>query len=66
MVVGTYNRTSSDYETPRFKLEVGVARATKNKSEISGDSSIQTKLNDGKHMLAISDGMGSRTECKKK
>ncbi|MCL2354638.1 MAG: hypothetical protein FWC68_01910, partial [Oscillospiraceae bacterium] len=47
----------------QFKIQIGVARVTKNKSEISGDSSIQTKLVDGKYMLAISDGMGSRTKC---
>ena len=51
---------------PKFKIQVGVARVTKNKSEISGDSSIQSKLDDGKYMLAISDGMGSRTKCKEK
>ena len=51
---------------PNYKIQIGVARTTKNKSEISGDSSIQTKLDDGKYMLAISDGMGSRTKCKTK
>lgn len=48
------------YETEnKYKLEVGIARTTKTNSSVSGDSSIQTKLKDGKYLLAISDGMGS-------
>lgn len=50
----------SRYESEdKFKLEIGISRTTKNNSEVSGDSSIQTKLKDGKYLLAISDGMGS-------
>ena len=45
---------------PKFKIQIGAAKATKNKSEASGDSSLYAALNDGKYMLAISDGMGSR------
>lgn len=48
------------YETEdNFKLEIGISRTTKANSDTSGDSSIQTKLKDGKYLLAISDGMGS-------
>lgn len=50
---------------PKFKLIIGEAEATKNKSEVSGDSNIRTKLHDGKYMLAISDGMGSGEKAKK-
>ena len=46
-------------------IQIGVARATKTGSSISGDSSIQTRLDDGKYLLAISDGMGSGKEAKK-
>jgi len=49
----------------RYKLIIGAAEATKNKSEVSGDSNIRTRLNDGKYMLAISDGMGSGERAKK-
>lgn len=48
-------------QPPEFKIQIGIAKTTKNKSEVSGDSSLHTKLNDGKYMLAISDGMGSRS-----
>lgn len=46
-------------------LQVGIARATKYGSIVSGDSSIQTKLGDGKYLIAISDGMGSGKEAKR-
>lgn len=49
----------------KYKLTIGTSSATKNKSEVSGDSSITTKLHDGKYMMAISDGMGSGQMAKK-
>lgn len=52
-------------EKQEYKLIVGSSTATKNKSEVSGDSSIKTKLHDGKYMIAISDGMGSGEKAKK-
>ena len=51
---------------PKYMIQVGLSRTTKNGSDVSGDSSCQTRLHDGKYMLAISDGMGSRKGCKKK
>ena len=49
----------------RFRLEIGMAKKTKDGVSISGDSSLKTKLEDGKFLLAISDGMGSRSRSKK-
>lgn len=49
----------------KFKLVIGAANATKNNSEVSGDSNIKTKLHDGKYMIAISDGMGSGEKAKR-
>lgn len=49
----------------KYKLIIGTSQATKNNSEISGDSNIRTKLHDGKYMIAISDGMGSGEKAKK-
>ena len=43
----------------KYKLDIGISRTIKNNSEVSGDTSIQTKLKDGKYLFAISDGMGS-------
>ena len=48
-----------------YNLQVGVATSTKADSPVSGDSHIETKLEDGKYLLAISDGMGSGTEAMK-
>lgn len=40
-------------------LELGIAKAKKTNSIISGDSNTVIKLKDGKILVAISDGMGS-------
>lgn len=47
------------------KIAIGIAKATKKDSVSSGDSSIQTRLEDGKYLVAISDGMGSGKEARK-
>ena len=49
----------------KYSMQVGVAKAKKQGSVISGDTTIQTKLADGKYLLAISDGMGSGAEARK-
>lgn len=49
----------------KYKLQIGVATATKKNSVVSGDSMVQMKLEDGKYLLALSDGMGSGEEAKK-
>ncbi len=51
--------------SPKFMIQVGLSRTTKNGSDVSGDSSCQARLHDGKYMVAISDGMGSRSKCQK-
>lgn len=49
----------------KFALGLGIAKTTKNKSSVSGDSILHIMLNDGKYLLAISDGMGSGPEARK-
>lgn len=49
----------------KHNLQIGIAKSTKEGSPISGDTSIQTRLSDGKYLLAISDGMGSGPEARK-
>lgn len=49
----------------KYGLQVGIAKSTKKGSPVSGDTSIQTKLDDGKYLLALSDGMGSGPEARK-
>ena len=44
---------------------MGIAKAKKSESIISGDTTLQTRLEDGKYLLAISDGMGSGPEARK-
>ena len=62
--IKTEEKTEKPVEK-KYKLIIGAAETTKNKSEVSGDSNIRTKLHDGKYMLAISDGMGSGPRAKK-
>ena len=57
----TYKFTSED----RFTMQVGIAKSKKADSIISGDTTTQTKLEDGKYLLAISDGMGSGPDARK-
>ncbi len=61
----TTEKTIKTEEKPQYKVEIVSTVATKNKSEISGDTFIHTKLHDGKFMMAISDGMGSGKNAKK-
>lgn len=49
----------------KYGLQVGIAKSTKKGSPVSGDTSIQTKLDDGKYLLALSDGMESGPEARK-
>ena len=43
----------------RYILQLGINRKAKDGSPISGDTSSAIKLEDGKYLLAISDGMGT-------
>lgn len=49
----------------KYICSVGLAQAIKNNSPVSGDSILQIKLNDGKYLIAVSDGMGSGPEARK-
>ena len=43
----------------KFTIQIGKAKLTKDDSNFSGDSNLDLKLDDGKYLLAISDGMGT-------
>ena len=58
LCINTY--TSID----KYNLQIGIARKTKENSVVSGDSYVTLKLEDGKYLLAISDGMGSGVKAK--
>ena len=45
-------------------LQVGISKITKEDSLVSGDSNLQMRLDDGKYVIAICDGMGSGTKAK--
>lgn len=49
----------------KYEISIGITGSIKNKSTISGDSILNIRLNDGKNLIAISDGMGSGPEARK-
>lgn len=49
----------------KYLLDIGHSIAIKDNMSVSGDSILQTKLKDGKYLIAISDGMGSGPEARK-
>lgn len=49
----------------KYLLQIGQDSKIKNDSPVSGDSILQIRLNDGKYLMAISDGMGSGPEARK-
>ena len=53
LCVNTY--TSCD----KYILQLGISKKAKDGSSVSGDSFLTLKLDDGKYLLAISDGMGT-------
>ncbi len=63
---GHTQKQAEEVKEKKFKIQIASVKTTKNNSEVSGDTSIQTKLHDGKFMMAISDGMGSRAKSTKK
>lgn len=48
-----------------YTLQVGLAKSKKDGAIISGDTTVQTKLEDGKYLIALSDGMGSGPDARK-
>ena len=48
-----------------YHMQIGIAKTNKDGENVSGDSSLQISLEDGKYLLAISDGMGSGPEARK-
>ena len=49
----------------KYTLQYGIAKKTKNGSPVSGDTTLKMKLQDGKQLVAISDGMGSGPNARK-
>lgn len=49
----------------KFTIQIGLAHDKKKDSAVSGDYNAQTKLDDGKYLVALSDGMGSGAEARK-
>lgn len=48
-----------------YGMQIGIAKTNKDGETVSGDSSLQISLEDGKYLIAISDGMGSGPNARK-
>lgn len=48
----------------KYIMAIGMATTSKANNEISGDSILNTRLKDGKYLVAISDGMGTGQKAK--
>ena len=59
------NRIFSYTSEDKYILQIGQANKIKKDSSVSGDSTIQIRLSDGKYLVALSDGMGSGPEARK-
>jgi len=49
----------------KYGMQLGIAKTNKDGETVSGDSSLQISLEDGKYLIAISDGMGSGPNARK-
>lgn len=58
-------RVFSYLSADKYIIQIGQASKVKNDSPVSGDSLLHIRLNDGKYLLALSDGMGSGAEARK-
>jgi len=58
-------RVFSYLSADKYIIQIGQASKIKNDSPVSGDSLLQIRLNDGKYLLALSDGMGSGPDARK-
>lgn len=58
-------RVISYLSADKFIVQIGQATKIKEDSPVSGDSSLQIRLNDGKYLIALSDGMGSGPDARK-
>lgn len=58
-------RVFSYLSADKYMVQIGQASKVKDNSPVSGDSLLQIRLNDGKYLFALSDGMGTGPEARK-
>ena len=50
----------------KYIMQVGSSKISEDNSKMSGDCNLQIRINDGKYVLAISDGMGTGQSAREK
>ena len=58
-------RIISFLSADKYVIQIGQATKIKNDSPVSGDSLLHIRLNDGKYLVALSDGMGTGPDARK-
>lgn len=58
-------RVFSYLSADKYIIQIGQSTKIKDNSPVSGDSLLQIRLNDGKYLVALSDGMGTGPEARK-
>lgn len=58
-------RVFSYLSADKYIIQIGQASKIKNNSPVSGDSLLKIRLNDGKYLIALSDGMGTGPDARK-
>lgn len=53
------NKKADKKEKTKFKITIGVSKTAKENNDVNGDNNIIMKLEDGKYVIGLSDGMGS-------
>lgn len=66
-IVNEINNKNDDEKKSKskYKLTIGVSKTAKNNNEVNGDNNIILKLDNGKYIIGLSDGMGSGQEADK-
>ena len=59
------NKKEEKKPKSKFKMTIGVSKTAKENNTVNGDNNIIMKLEDGKYVIGLSDGMGSGEDADK-
>lgn len=59
------NKKEDKKEKTKFKITIGISKTAKEDNTVNGDNNIIMKLDNGKYVIGLSDGMGSGEDADK-